>query len=703
MSERKTKAPAAAGEGTPKKRAASSKKPATAPEKRAPTAPPESSGPADTVNGAEILKKFDKEADFRTLPGILGKFIAALAIAFSVFQVYTAAFGVLDAHIQRAIHLGFGMALIYLLYPTRKMWPRNKLHPLDVVLAVAGAAAPLYIVAFYQQLVLRAGTTTPLDIVIGVLGMALVIEATRRVVGLPIVIIAGVFILYAFAGPFIPGRLAHRGARLDTLVGHLFFTTEGIFGIPLGVSSTFIFLFILFGAFLEKTGLGQFFIDISNSIAGWASGGPAKVAVLSSGLMGMVSGSSVANVVGTGSFTIPMMKKLGYKPEFAGAVEATASTGGQLMPPIMGAAAFLMAEFTGIPYARIIGAAVVPALLYYFGVWAGVHLEAKRLGLRGMTREELPKLMVLAKKSYLVIPLVAIIWLLVTGYTPMRAALIAIVLSIGTAGIASFVNWLRKHPVEFRWRDIIVGLESGARGALGVLAATACAGIIIGVVTLTGLGLKLGSSLVALANGNLFFTLVFTMITSLILGMGVPTTANYVITSTIAAPAIMMILSKLSPGMDPYTISIVLPAHMFAFYFGIIADVTPPVALAAFAGAGIAKANPMRTGIAASKLAIAAFLVPYIFVFNPQMLGIGATFLDMIVIFVTSSIGMIGVSAGVMGYLTRNMHVWERPLFIIGGILLVTPGTFTDVLGAAILVGGFLIQKFLKAPVPKAA
>ena len=722
MSERKKKDPAAAGDPATKKNvaapkkadatrekvAAAPKKAVTAPKKadtaqKVPAAPDAAASDLETVNSAEILKKFDKEADFRILAGFLGKFIAALAIAFSVFQVYTAAFGVLDAMIQRAIHLGFGLSLIYLLYPSSKKWSRSKLHPLDALLAVAGAAAPMYIVIFYQQLVLRAGTTTPLDIAIGVLGMVLVIEATRRVVGMPIVIIAGVFILYAFAGPLIPGRLAHRGAALDTLVGHLFFTTEGIFGIPLGVSSTFIFLFILFGAYLEKTGLGQYFIDVSNAIAGWASGGPAKVAVLSSGLMGMVSGSSVANVVGTGSFTIPMMKKLGYKPEFAGAVEATASTGGQLMPPIMGAAAFLMAEFTGIPYSRIIGAAVVPALLYYFGVWAGVHLEAKRLGLRGMTREELPKLKALAKKAYLVIPLAAIIYLLVTGYTPMRAALIAILLSIATAGIASVINWIRKRPVEFMWADIVKGLEAGARSALGVLAATACAGIIIGVVTLTGLGLKLGSSLVALANGKLFFTLVFTMFTSLILGMGVPTTANYVITSTIAAPAIMMILTKLSPGMDPYAMVIVLPAHMFAFYFGIIADVTPPVALAAFAGAGIAKANPMRTGVAASKLAIAAFLVPYIFVFNPQMLGIGATFLDMVGIFLTSAVGIIGVSAGVMGYLTRNMNIWERPIFIIGGILLVTPGAFTDIIGAAILVLGVLIQKFLKAPVRKAA
>ncbi len=703
MSERKKKEPAAAGEGAPKKRAASSKKTVPAPEVRAQAAPAAAADSSDTVNGAEILKKFDKESDFRTLAGFLGKFIAALAIAFSVFQVYTAAFGVLDAMIQRAIHLGFGLTLIYLLYPTSKKWPRDKLHPLDALLAVASAVAPVYILITYQQLVLRAGTTTPMDIAMGLLGIILVFEAARRVVGLPIVIIAGIFVLYAFAGPYIPGRLAHRGARLDTLVGHLFFTTEGIFGIPLGVSSTFIFLFILFGAYLEKTGLGQFFIDIANSIAGWASGGPAKVAVLSSALMGTVSGSSVANVVGTGSFTIPMMKKLGYKPEFAGAVEATASTGGQIMPPIMGAAAFLMAEFTGIPYARIIGAAVVPALLYYFGVWAGVHIEAKRLGLRGLRKEELPKLGDLLKKSFLMLPLAAIIYLLVSGYTPMRAALIAILLSIGTAGAASLVNWSRKKPVGFHWVDIVKGLEAGARGALGVLAATACAGIIIGVVTLTGLGLKLGSSLVALANGQLFLTLVFTMITSLILGMGVPTTANYVITSTIAAPAIMMILTQVNPGMDPYAQAIVLPAHMFAFYFGIIADVTPPVALAAFAGAGIAKANPMKTGFNATKLAIAAFLVPYIFVYSPQMLGIGATFLDMVGIFVTSSIGMIGVSAAVMGYLIRPMHLWERPILFIGGILMVIPGAVTDAIGLAILVAGFLVQKFLKAPVPKAA
>ncbi|MFQ3548111.1 MAG: TRAP transporter permease [Termitinemataceae bacterium] len=636
----------------------------------------------------DILKKFDKEADYRNLKGFGAKLIAALAITFSVFQIYTAVFGVLDAMIQRSIHLSFGLSLIFLLYPTRKHWRRDRLHPLDAVLAVFGALAPLYIVVFYKDLVQRAGMITPFDIVAGIIGLMLVLEAARRVVGIPMVVIAGIFIVYALAGPYIPGKLAHRGADFSTLVGHLFFTTEGIFGIPIGVSSTFIFLFILFGAYLERTGLGQFFIDIANALAGWTAGGPAKVAVLSSGLMGTVSGSSVANVVGTGSFTIPMMKKLGYKGEFAGAVEATASTGGQLMPPIMGAAAFLMAEFTSIPYSRIIGAAALPALLYYLGVWSGVHFEARRLGLRGLARDELPRFKtILIERGHLMIPLIAIIYLLVSGYTPMKAALWATILSILASSLRKAT---RMKPLE-----IIKGLESGARAALGIIAATACAGVIIGVVTLTGLGLKLGSLLVDLAHGQLLPTLFFTMVTSIILGMGVPTTANYVITSTITAPAIIIILSKLA-GLDSglsAPAAIILPAHMFAFYFGIIADVTPPVALAAFAGAGIAKANPFKTGLNASKLAIAAFLVPYIFVLNPQMLLFNVTPVGLIWMLLTSVIGIVALAAGVNGFFKTPMAWYERIAAAAGGIMLVYPGLSTDLIGAAVLCIVFIYQE----------
>ena len=621
----------------------------------------------------EVLKKYDKDSDTMVYTGIMAKFVAALAITFSVFQLYTATFGVLDAQLQRAVHLGFGMALVFLLYPSRKSWSRHKIHWLDVGLAVLGAASPVYILLNYQQLVLRAGRLTDVDLVMGILGIVLVIEATRRVVGLPMVCVVLAFLAYAFAGPYMPGVLAHRGLNLNQLVGHLYFTTEGIFGIPLGVSATFIFLFILFGAYLESTGLGKFFIDLANAIAGWASGGPAKVAVLSSGLMGTVSGSSVANVVGTGSLTIPMMKKLGYHKNFAGAVEAAASTGGQLMPPVMGAAAFLMAEFVGVPYIDIVKAAVIPALLYFIGVWLGVHFEAKRSNLKGIPRDQLPKIgNILRERGHLALPLIIIVYLLVSGYTPMRAALVAIVLAI----VCSALRKSTRMPAI----EIVRGLENGARNVLSVLVACAAAGIVIGVVTKTGMGLKLASGLLQLSGGMLLPTMFFTMITAIVLGMGVPTTANYVITSTIAAPALVQM------GVP------VLCAHMFVFYFGIIADVTPPVALAAFAGSGIAGGNPLITGVNASKLAIAAFIIPYMFVLSPVLLMIDATAFGLISTTVTAIIGMVALSSALIGYLADNCYLPERIILIVGGLLLIKPGLMTDAIGLVLFLGILFIQ-----------
>ena len=529
-----------------------------------------------TMSAEEVLQKFDKESDKRNLTGMWDKLISFICIAFAVFQLYTATFGVLDAHLQRAIHLAFGFSLIYLLYPGRKNWSRSVMHPLDVIFAVLSVASALYIVIFYDELVLRAGMNTEFDFSIAFIGTLLLFEAARRVVGWPMLTVALFFMFYAFAGPYMPGILAHRGVGVQEMFDHLFFTTEGIFGTPLGVSSTFIYLFILFGSYLEATGLGKLFIDLANAVAGWAAGGPAKVAVLSSGLMGTVSGSSVANVAGTGAFTIPMMKKLGYRPAFAGAVEAAASTGGQLMPPVMGAAAFLMAEFVGVPYIEVVKAAVIPALLYYIGVWIGVHYEAKKFGLKGTPRDQLPKFgKLFMEKGHLILPLAIIVYLLVSGYTPMRAALWAI-------GLTLICSCLRKST-RISFGDVVKGLIEGSKGVLGVLIACATAGVIIGVVTKTGVGLKLATALLDLAGGHLLPAMFFTMITSLILGMGVPTTANYVITSTIAAPALVQ--------MDVP----VLAAHMFAFYFGIVADVTPPVALAAYAGAGISGADPMKT------------------------------------------------------------------------------------------------------------
>lgn len=626
------------------------------------------------LSADEVMQKFDKESDKREVKGIWNIIINVICIAFAVFQLYTATFGVLDAHLQRAIHLAFGFLLIFLLYPGRKSWSRSSMNPLDVLLAIVGAASALYIVVNYQELVLRAGMNNETDFVVGVIGTLMVFEAARRVVGWPMITVALFFMIYAFVGPYIPGIMAHRGVQVQELFDHLFFTTEGIFGTPMGVSSTFIYLFILFGSYLEATGLGKFFIDLANAIAGWAAGGPAKVAVLSSGLMGTVSGSSVGNVAGTGAFTIPMMKKLGYRPAFAGAVEAAASTGGQLMPPVMGAAAFLMAEFVGVPYFDVVKAAVIPALLYYIGVWLGVHYEAKKYGLKGTPREELPKFGPLfMEKGHLALPLAVIVYLLVSGYTPMRAALAAIVLSIVCA-------CLRKST-RIGFREIVQGLIDGSKGVLGVLIACATAGIIIGVVTKTGVGLKVATALLDLSGGQLLPAMFFTMVTSLILGMGVPTTANYVITSTIAAPVLVQMNVP------------VLAAHMFAFYFGIVADVTPPVALAAYAGAGIAGANPMRCGVIAAKLAIAAFIVPYIFVLAPELLMIHATPLTITLSALTAIVGMWGVSVAMIGFCQNLLNLPQRVLFLAGGIGMIIPGHITDVVGVVCLIAAFMWQR----------
>ena len=628
----------------------------------------------DHKTAEAVLKKYDRESNTAHYTGLPQKIIAAIAITFSIFQLYTATFGILDAQLQRAVHLGFGLALAYLLYPCRRAWTRDHFfHPIDVLFAVLGAAAPAYIVLQYRELVTRAGSATTADIVVGGIGILLVIEAARRVVGLPMVTVVLCFLAYAFLGPYMPGVLAHRGLSLEQLISHLYYTTEGIFGIPLGVSSTFIFLFILFGAYLESTGLGKFFIDLANAVAGWASGGPAKVAVLSSGLMGTVSGSSVANVVGTGSLTIPMMKKLGYHPNFAGAVEAAASTGGQLMPPVMGAAAFLMAEFVGVSYIEVVKAAAIPALLYFTGVWLGVHFEAKRKQLKGIPRHELPNPLTLIKeRGHLAIPLVVIVYLLVSGYTPMRAALVAIVLSIACAMLRKST---RMKPIE-----IIYGLERGAKAVLGVLIACAAAGIIIGVVTKTGVGLRLASGLIEMAGGMLLPAMFFTMITAIVLGMGVPTTANYVITSTIAAPALVQM------GVP------ILAAHMFVFYFGIIADVTPPVALAAYAGAGISGGNALKTGVHASKLAVAAFIIPYIFVLSPVILMVDATPLTLVMATLSALLGMVAVSSALCGFLADHCRLYERALLVGAGLLMIKPGGTTDLIGCAIFTAILALQ-----------
>ena len=619
------------------------------------------------------LSTLDKESAYRTFSGWQNIFLVAVLFCFTTFQLYASLTGRVPQQLVRYIHLGFAVPCAYWLYPATAKGSRTKLHPVDAVLGLAFVGVIGYCVLSYDQLVKRAGAFNSTDVIVGVISIVLILEACRRVVGLPIVVIACIFMLYAKFGSYLP-VMSHRGYSWKRIVTHLFYTTEGIIGTPIGACATFIFLFILFGSFLEKTGIGQFFIDIANALAGWAAGGPAKVAVLSSALQGTVSGSSVANTVSTGSFTIPLMKSLGYKAEFAGAVEAAASTGGQIMPPIMGAAAFLISEAVGIPYLDVAKAAIVPAILYFTGIWIMIHLEAKRLGLKGLPRTQLPKAgPLMLDRGHLVIPLIAFIILLVMGFTTTRAAI------YGTLACVAVPFLSRKTWVSPK--AMFEAYVQAARNIISVACACGVAGIIVGMVTLTGLGLKLGESLITLTGGSMFLTLFFAMITSIVLGMGVPTTANYLITSTIAAP----ILVKL--GVDLFT------AHMFCFYFGIVADITPPVALAAYAGSAIAKGDPFQTGVNASKLAVAAFLVPYIFVYNPQMILIDVTFMKMIQVIVSSLGGMLGIGAGLSKFLITDTALPERFLLIGGGLAMLIPGTATDLVGFAVLIVVFLLQK----------
>lgn len=629
----------------------------------------------------DYMSKYDSESRYRRYSDWKKYLIIVISVVFCLFQLYSILSGKITAQIVRATHLSFVMLLAYLLFPMKKDIPKDKLPWYDVILAVIGAASWAYISFNFEELIRRAGIYTTTDVIIGIIGILLVFEACRRIVGLPILIISIVFIIYALFGAYAPGFLNHRGYSLQRLVSHLFYNTEGIMGTPIGASATFIFLFIFFGALLDKTGIGQFFIDICNAIAGGFDGGPAKVAVLTSAMFGTVSGSSVSNTVGTGSFTIPMMKSLGYRPEFAGAVEASASTGGQLMPPIMGAASFLMAESLGIPYMQVAKAAIIPAILYFTGIFIMVHLEAKKTGLKGLSRDSLPKIgELLMKKGYLVIPLATIIYFFVLDKTAIYAGLIGIIAAGLVAIVNSIVDIIMKRQVSFGFKDLIDVFVNAARNIISVAVACAMAGVIIGVITLTGLGLKIGAGLISISGGIPLLLLFLTMVSSIILGMGVPTTANYLITSTIAASAIIGL------GYEP------LAAHMFVFYFGIIADVTPPVALAAMAGAAIAKSDPLKTGIEATKLSIGAFIIPYMFIFNPDILMINTTIADVIPILITSLIGMFGVSAGLEGYVFRKCKAYERILFIIAGLLSIYPEFYSDIIGIAVIAILVIIQ-----------
>jgi len=622
-----------------------------------------SSESADAV--AAIMKKFDRESNIRNYDGVPKKIVRYLLAAFSLFLIWMNMFSIWDERIRRCMFLGIVILLVFIIYPVRKGEHKKNYIPwYDAVIGLMGAGSYFYFVFNFTTIVKHATRISQGEIIIGIIGIIILAEACRRVVGLPILIVATCFVVYAFS----------RGMTLKAVVYNLFYTTTGVLGTPIGVCSTFIALFILFGAFLEATGISDFFIQCANSVAGASSGGPAKVAVISSALCGMVSGSSVGNTVTTGSVTIPLMKKTGYAPEFAGAVEAASSTGGQIMPPIMGAAAFLLAEMVGVPYATIAVKAILPAFLYFTGIFLMVHFEAKKLGLKGLKKEELPKLgKLLVSKGYLLLPLIVLVVMIVKGFTMSRSAIFSTIVAIAV----SYINKDNRMNGE----KFVNALENGGKNTLSVAIACGVAGIIAGVVTVTGLGQVLISTIVAIAGGKLMVALFLTMVACIILGMGVPTTANYVIMATTCAPILIT-------GMHLNAIA----ANMFVFYFGIVADITPPVALAAYAGSAIAKADPMKTGLNASRLAIAAFIIPYMFALNPAMLFIDTTVLNVIAIIITSFLGMVAISAGIEGYMLRRLKMPTRILCIFIGIMLIDPEHITDIIGAVLLAVIFAAQ-----------
>ncbi len=621
-----------------------------------------------------VMKKFDRESNTRVWEGTPKIIINCILAAFSLFCIYVTFFATwLDA-IRLSSFVGCIVFIGFLIYPAKKGMQKTNYMPwYDFVLMFAGSGSFFYF-TFDAMTIIQQGNKFQLyQVIIGTIGILCLLELCRRCVGIPIIVVASVFIVYAIGwGLTNPDILR----RLEGLVGKLFYTTtSGILSTPINTCSKYIAIFIIFGAFLERTGIADFFIKISNSVVGGFSGGPAKVAVVASAMEGMVSGSSVANTVGSGSVTIPLMKKTGYKPEFAAAAEAAASTGGQIMPPIMGAAAFLMAENIGVAYSNIVLRAILPAALYFLGVFITVHFEAKKEGLRGLTKDELPRFLPLLKQSYLLLPLIILIALVSSGSRSIAyAAAIAIVTTI----VVGLFNKEDRITPKRIWE----ALAAGGQGMITVAVACGVAGIIAGTITMTGLANMMINGIVALAGSKVIIALFLTMICCIILGMGVPTTANYCIMAATCAP----ILIKM--GVPD------LAAHFFVFYFGIVADLTPPVALAAYAGAAIAQANPMKTAITSTKLAIGAFIVPYIFALNPAMLFINTNIGEVILICVTSVIGMFGVSSALEGYFIHNMRWYERVVAAIGGLLLIYPGIVTDIIGL-VLVGIIVFMQFL--------
>lgn len=613
----------------------------------------------------------------RQLTGYAAWVVGVVAVSMSVYHVYarltTAA---PDSLVFRIMTLAFSMVLAFFLFPGRKGQTHPHIPWADLGLSALSLASLAYLLVRYEYVTMRYPTADPLsvlDMVVGAVGTVLVLEATRRTIGAALPIVALVFIAYALAGPWLPGDLRHRGLTVEILLDQTYFTTEGIFGIPLGVAGSYVILFVIFGAFLEKSGAGQFFMNFANAIAGGQRGGPGKVAVVSSSLFGTISGSAVANVMVDGWLTIPMMKRTGFKPEAAAAIEAVASTGGQIMPPIMGAAAFVMAEFMGVSYAQIMLAALIPALFYYGALFAAIHFNAIRSGLKGIPREELPVLgFIMWRQGHLFLPLVIIFVLLVQGFTATYAAIMA------TAAVL-VLSWVRRET-RVTPRRAVAALRDGAEQTVPVAMATAAAGIVIGVILQLGLAIRFTGFLVDVAGGNLIIALLITMVAGIVLGMGMPTTPAYIMQAALLIPALIKL------GVVP------MAAHMFAFYFSCLSAVTPPVALAVYAAASISRCSLWGAGWQAVKFAAAGFIVPFFFIYSPALLFEGP-WMEILRAVLTGTIGVIALAAGLEGYFVRVARPWERAIFIAAAIMLIHPGFYTDIVGLGVLAFGLLLQK----------
>ena len=622
----------------------------------------------------EVMKKFDRESNTRVWEGVPKIIVSAILASFSVFCIYVTLFATWLDELRLTSFMTFIVFIGYLVFPAKKGVQKvNHMPWYDIILTIAGTGAFLYYTINAKAIVTRF-SITEIEVVIGVIGIICLAELCRRSVGIPILIVAGVLVVYAiFWGSTNPDMVA----RITEFVRKLFYSRGGVLNTPVDVCSKYIVIFIIFGAFLERTGIADFFINIANALVGRFSGGPAKVAVVTSALEGMVSGSSVANTVGSGAVTIPLMKKTGYKPEFAAAAEASASTGGQIMPPIMGAAAFLMAETLGVEYSNIVVRAILPAVLYFAGVFITVHLEAKKEGLKGLTKAELPRIAPLLKQTYLLLPLILLVYLVGTSKNSIAyAAAIAIVVAID---VIMFNKKTRITP-----KRLFEALAAGGQSMITVAVACGIAGIISGLISSTGLAYMIFNGIVALAGDKIIIALFLTMLCCIVLGMGVPTTANYCIMAATCAPILIQL------GVNP------IAAHFFVFYFGIVADLTPFVALAAYAGAAIAQANPMKTAFTSTKLAIGAFIVPYIFALSPSMLLIDTNFGEVALICVTSLVGMAGVAAALEGFFKRKMYWYERILSAAGGLLLIYPGLTTDVIGFGLIAVVVAFQFIIK-------